>query len=156
MKQTASVILERVRLRKIPVTTYRAGILQSRAYRALGVFMNKALAKYELSMSQWAALGILYDENECRPFEIAKTLAIKPPVATRLLNSLVDKGLATRSPHADDNRGAVIQITLQGSDLVTLVEQELRSEMRKFLSDISNTELIRYIHTLSKLATKLE
>jgi DNA-binding MarR family transcriptional regulator len=132
-----------MRLKKIPVTTYQAGILQSRAYRALGVFMNKALAKHSLSMSQWAALGILHDENECRPSGIAKILAIKPPVATRLLNALVNKGLAIRNPHVDDNRGAVIQITLKGSDLVALVERELRSEMRKFLSDISNTELVR-------------
>lgn len=145
-----------MRLRKIPATTYQAGILQSKAYRALGVFMNNALAKHKLTMSQWAALGILHDEHECRPSEIAIILAIKPPVATRLLNALVGKGLATRSPHADDNRGAVMQITLQGSDLVTHVERELRIEMRKFLSDISNTELIRYITVLSKIAAKLD
>ncbi len=145
-----------MRLRKVPATTYQAGILQSKAYRALGVFMNRALAKHDLSVSQWAALGTLYDEHECRPSEIARALAIKPPVATRLLNGLVDKGLATRSPHADDSRGAVMQITLQGSDLVTLVERELRNEMNKFLSDISNIELIRYVTVLSKIAAKLD
>jgi DNA-binding MarR family transcriptional regulator len=83
-------------------------------------------------------------------------MAIKPPVATRLLNALVDQGLAVRNPYSNDSRGAIIGITPQGAQLVTLVERELRSEMQIFLSDIKNSELIGYIKLLSKLAAKLD
>ena len=144
------------RNKKIRLTTYNAGLLQSKAYRALNVFMSKALAKHDLSIPQWAALGILYDEKECRPSTLAATLGIKPPVATRLLNALESKGLVVRTAHADDNRGAVVRITPHGTKLVTIVERQLRSEMRLFLSDIKLNELASYIKVLSKLASKLQ
>lgn len=141
--------------KKIPISTYRAGLLQAQAYRALSHFMTQALAKHDLSMPQWTLLGILRDQKTCRPSSLATLLGVKPPVATRLLGDLIKKGLATKTPHSTDNRGAIAAITPAGATLVAHIERTLRLELRKFLADLSIGELRTYLKVLSKLASKL-
>lgn len=141
--------------RRIPHSTYRAGILQSRAYRALNTYMTKSISGYGLSVPQWAALGVLYDEKQTRPSALAETLGVKTPVATRLLNELSRKDLTVRSPYSEDKRGAVVIITPQGVKLVRTIERDLRKNMQDFLSGIKISELLTYIKVLSKLSKKL-
>ena len=45
------------------LTTYNTGIVQAKAYRAMRISLTNALKKYNLSMSEWALLGTIYDRK---------------------------------------------------------------------------------------------
>jgi DNA-binding MarR family transcriptional regulator len=141
--------------RYISFNTAEAGLLQSKAHRVLTAFMTSALAKHNLSLPQWALLGLLADCGQTRPTDVADTLGVKPPVATKLLNELENKKLLVRTKDLSDSRAAVIHLTKKGSQLVKVVERQLRVEMRTFLSDIKVPELLTYINVLNKLAKKM-
>lgn len=138
----------------LALKTYQAGLLQSKAHRALTAFMTAQLAKHNLSLPQWAALGVLSEETEVSPSTIAGILGVKPPVATKVLNELVHKRLLKRTKHERDHRAAVLHLTAEGIALVGVVEQQLRKELRIYLADIKISELMTYIQVLNKIAAK--
>jgi DNA-binding MarR family transcriptional regulator len=140
---------------RLALTTYRTGLLQSKAHRALSAFMTGALSKSGLSAPQWALLGVLTDKRQLRPSQISAELGVKPPVTTALLNELVAKKLIVRVAHGSDNRAALVGITDAGAQLVATVEHDLRKEMKEFLKDVKIPELIVYMRVLNKIASKV-
>jgi MarR family transcriptional regulator for hemolysin len=136
-------------------TTFRAGLLQSQAYRSLTNFMNTQLAHFDVSLPEWSALGVLVlAEKPLRPHDIATTLAIKQPVATRLLQRLVVKGLVSRSVDSSDGRATLIHLTKQGLATAQVIERELRQEMKLFLAGIKSQELAIYLKVMEQIADK--
>lgn len=140
---------------RIPLSTYQAGLLQSKSHRALTSFMTSHLAPFGISLPEWAALGVTHDQWEIRPTEVANLLGVKPPVATNLMNQLQQKGYLRREQHDDDSRGVVICLTDQGEELVVEAEKKLRVALRDFLDDISISELLTYVKVLTKLSKKI-
>lgn len=138
----------------INLSTYKAGLLQSKAHRTLTTFMRDQLKPYNMTLPEWATLGLTYDLHGIRPSEIADLLGVKPPVATSLLNKLEKKHLVTRQQHVADSRAHIITITSDGAKLITLVETTLRKELRRYFNDISVKEFSEYIRILTKLAAK--
>lgn len=137
----------------LPLTTYQAGLLQSRAYRKLSVFLTDALKEYNLSMPEWAFLGLVFDHKKIRMRVLAALLDVEPPFATKLSRSLEAKKLITRRSDEHDNRVRWIALTPEGTKLVKRVEGNLRREMRSYLKTVSIRELVIYLHVLAKISS---
>jgi DNA-binding MarR family transcriptional regulator len=141
--------------RHINTTTYRAGMLQSQAYRALSNFLTEALKPHGITMTGWATLGTLRDQPELRLTEIAEILNVKPPVVTTMVRDLEKRGLVERQAQSGDNRVTKLTLTDPGQDLVDRVELELRKSLREYLVDVPINELVIYLRVIEKLAAKL-
>ena len=76
-----------------------------------------------LSLTQTAVLGQLYRHGAMTPGEIADRLRAKPQTLTRVLNSLEERELLTRTTDPDDRRQSLVTITDQGRGM-------LHAEMR--------------------------
>lgn len=135
--------------------TYQAGLLQSQAYRALSNFMTARLQPYDLSLPEWKLLGYLNQSGPMTASQVARTLSVKRPIGSRLLNSLEAKGLLRRRADKKDSRTVHVDITPAGKRLVERIEKHLRTEMRRFLGDIDRRELAIYIKVLGLLAQKI-
>jgi DNA-binding MarR family transcriptional regulator len=138
----------------LSISTYQTGLLQSKAHRALSTFMTESLNQSDISLPQWAVLGVLFDDDNSRPYKIANMLGVRPPVATSVINELENKKLVVRKPHATDNRATVISLTRKGKALVGKVETRLRKELHGFLDDVTPPELVVYMRVMAKLAAK--
>jgi DNA-binding MarR family transcriptional regulator len=136
-------------------STYTAGMLQSKAYRALSNFMTGYLSEFGLSLPEWKVLGSLYEKRGLTPTDLAEALGVKLPIATRLLKSLEAKQLLTRSVDGKDTRVVRVEITAEGKNLAFKLEKMLRQEMRLFLHDIDHSDLVVYLRVLSQLAAKV-
>jgi DNA-binding MarR family transcriptional regulator len=55
--------------------------------------------------------------------EIAESQGIDAPYATVIVDKLVSRGLATRTPHPDDNRRKLVTLTSAGQDAAALAKQ---------------------------------
>ena len=140
---------------KIPVRTYKAGLIQAKAYRALTTFMTAGLTPYNISLPEWSLLGILVEQPNLRASELSEKMSVKPPVVTVNINRLVAAGLIMRTPHQHDSRVYTVALTNDGRQRVDFVERQLRNKMQDYLGDINLSELITYLKVLSKLADKL-
>jgi DNA-binding MarR family transcriptional regulator len=135
-------------------TTYRAGLLQAKAYRILKVRTNKELARIEKGISSihWALLGLLHDEHDgMRPHEAALELGVEAAFVTALVAELRKKGFVTTKADASDNRSKRLCITEKGTAFVASAEPKLRGAMRPLLAGLSVTELSSYLVALEKI-----
>jgi DNA-binding MarR family transcriptional regulator len=136
----------------IELATYEAGMLQGAAYRNLMSFMTEALGGTGLTVSEWSVLGILMTRGEARPSDIANIMDVKTPMATRLVRSLLEKGLITEKPVSDDQRGKMIVMTKKGRGVLDDYETTMRSALREYLSGVERRDLIGYLRVLEYLA----
>lgn len=143
-----------LRLSDLAIPTYRAGLLQAQAYRALKQFLSIYLEKHNLMMNDWALLGLLYDGGPMRLSALAKTLQVEPSLSTTMVNKLHKQELVKRLNDPADSRAKQVMLTSKGGKLVYAVEHDLRRAMKEYLEDISPAELVLYINVLAKLAAK--
>ena len=136
------------------LTTYRAGLLQAQAYRALRKQLTTWLTDYQLSVSEWALLGSVYDlkTKGLRLSKVAELLQVELPSATNLVNSLEAKGLVERRADAEDSRARCVIVTKRGNELVPVVEKALRTRFKEWLRDVDSGNLEQYLKVLEHLA----
>ncbi len=146
-------MLKKIRMAARNRTTYRVGLLQSKAYRSLQQHTAGKLAPSGISPSDWAFLGLLYDnaENPIRPREIADELGVEAPFVTRLFEQLRKKGLVQKKPDPRDRRATLLFLTAQGREFVQRTEALLREETKGLLKDIPRGDILSYIAVLEKI-----
>ncbi len=134
------------------LATYEAGMIQAAAFRNLTAFMTKALLPSNITMSEWSLLGALAVNGCMRPSDIATLMDVKTPMATRLVKSLVEKGLIDEKPVSGDQRGKMIAMTKLGQALLCKQEKIIRDAMREYMADVPREDLNAYLRVLAYLA----
>lgn len=68
-----------------------------------------------------AVLGLLHRAGALTPGALAEHECVRPPQMTRSVNALVESGHVAKSPHPDDGRQVVVEITDAGrAELIEL------------------------------------
>ena len=137
------------------ITTYQAGVYQSRAYRQLKVLKNRILEPHGLSMMQWSVLGFIYDSGKTgvRITSLAKSLDTTQAFITNTVNALEAKGLVVRTVDAHDKRASAVTLKPEHKQLVQKIEAAVRAELRKDLySRVTPEELKTYVNVLIKFS----
>jgi len=86
----------------------------------LGHAVEQATAQFGISLEQYNVLRILRGAGNggLPTLEIASRMISRSPNITRLLDKLIDKGLASRLRSEQDRRVVYISITSEGADLL--------------------------------------
>lgn len=82
------------------------------------------LSDVGVTEQQWRVLRVLDERGPLDPTEIADRSVLLLPSLTRILQTLVAKGLVTRAPHKTDRRKQVVTITDAGRQLIAENMQE--------------------------------
>lgn len=93
------------------------------------------------TLSQLSALSTVGKSGPLSAGEVAAIERVQPPSMTKILASLEHSGWIARSPHPDDRRQSVIEITPAGRDLL---EEETRARdewLARRLVDFSAEDL---------------
>lgn len=138
----------------VTTPTYTAGLAQARAYRLLQFNFNRVLRPFDVTMSEWAMLGCIYDAGELRLADLAEVMDIKPPQVSVMTEKLITKSLIKTVVDEGDNRSRIVSLTKAGSELVPRAEAEARSFMRQYMQGISPTDLLAYLRVIAFLADK--
>lgn len=99
--------------------------------RALALEVRRAGFAVQLTMAQFSALRLLAN-LDCSVTEIARTLNVALPTATRNVDALVNKGLAERLARQIDRRHVIIRITCKGRQ----VEGHCRGQVEAYLANL--------------------
>lgn len=134
--------------------TYRAGLIQSRAYRKLKNFMQESLSAYDLSMMEWAIIGFIYDAGPkgIRTSVLAENFDVEPSFMTNTINSLENRALVKRVTDLKDQRAKKVILPKTTQNLVKKIEAQLRARMKKWMGPVSKPKLAAYLSVLEQIS----
>ena len=114
--------------------------------------LERALAPCGISQQQYNALRILRGAGKAGhpTLEISKRLISRSPNITRLLDKLVDKGLARRARGVEDRRQALVAITPSGLKLLEACDGAVDGVLDK-LGCMSRPEKRKLVELLDRL-----
>lgn len=114
--------------------------------------IERVLAPFGISHAQFNALRILRGAGKAGhpTLEISRRLVSRSPNITRLLDKLIDKGLARRSRDEVDRRRAIVHITREGEALLGRCDREVDAILRK-LRCLQGPEMERLVGFLDRV-----
>jgi DNA-binding MarR family transcriptional regulator len=131
--------------------TRRLGYLLKHAQLRLGELTAAALGPYGLTGRELAVLLALDSGEPASQQQAAARLGIDRTTMVAFLDTLEDKGLVVRRPHADDRRKNVVELTETGRDTVRDAIEAADEAERQFLAPLPNPvrrQLRDALHTL--------
>jgi DNA-binding MarR family transcriptional regulator len=91
-------------------------------------------AGIDISTNEAAVLGELLHEGALSPTSIATRTGLTAGSATTLIDRLVSAGLVTRTPHPDDRRRVLVDLTPRGSAAIETMFSLFSSALDEALS----------------------
>jgi DNA-binding MarR family transcriptional regulator len=114
--------------------------------------IGRALAPSGLSNEQYNALRILRGAGEegCATLDLSSRLISRSPNITRLLDKLIDKGLARRDRCEIDRRQALVRITPAGREMLERCDRAVDGVLSK-MKTLGVDELRTVVDVLDRL-----
>ena len=104
-----------------------------------------------LTLSQWSALAAVETAGPVRIGDIAEHEHVSAPTATRLVASLEDAGLVSRTVDDDDRRSALIRIAEPGRRALAEVRRKRTEALAARLAGWSDDDLVSLSQALPLL-----
>ena len=123
-----------------------------RTARRLRQDANAAEGAGGLSPTLNAALATISNHGPLTPSELAERERVRRPTATRIVASLVELGLVTRTPDPSDGRGFLVAPTAEGSALLKRLRTRKTAYMAKRMSELDPED----VATLERASEILE
>lgn len=94
----------------------------------------------EIGDSQIMVLHLL-NKGSYMTSELARMQNVTMPTMTRIVDQLVDKGYVERRQDPEDRRCIFLKLTGDGKEISLQVEEQIKEELRRFLSPLSEEQL---------------
>lgn len=91
---------------------------------------------HDVSVTQCYALEVLIEDGPLRSQELAATLKLDKSTTTRVVDALVRKGYAERTPHLQDRRAVSLRATARGRRLYERINGDLIAQQSDLLRDL--------------------
>lgn len=108
---------------------------------------------YDVSVSQCYALEAIVDDGAATVNDLAAHLYLDKSTASRLANSLVQKGYVRRVTNSGDRRSIVLEPTARARKLVERVKRDLAGEYVDILSEFDAETRRSITRVVGRLAT---
>lgn len=80
--------------------------------------LRRERADFDLSLTQMSALASLERSGPTTPGHLAALERVRPPSMTRVLATLVERGLVLRTPHPTDGRQVMVAVTDEAVEML--------------------------------------
>ena len=129
-----------------------SGRQPSRAIGALSVELRQAILRTSRRLrqersaddlttpSQFSVLGALEARGPLNLCELASHERVQPPSMTRMITTLEELGLASRTPHPTDGRQIVVSLTDQGRAVVYETRKQRSAWLAKRIAELTVEE----------------
>jgi DNA-binding MarR family transcriptional regulator len=94
-----------------------------------------------LSITELAVLGAVERHGTMTPRALAEHEKVQPPSMTRVINSLEEQGLLSRSPHPSDRRQVTVTATERGRSLVKAERRRKEAWLARQLETLTDEEI---------------
>ena len=101
-----------------------------------------------LTLSQWSALVTIETHEPLRIGDLADREGVSPPTATRLVASLEENGLVSRTVDTNDRRSAYVSLTSAGHAQLTWAREARTAQLAQKLARLSDADVRRLLDIL--------
>ncbi len=130
------------------VITFRLQLLVAIGERA-GEHWSERL--FDLSLNEWRLLALVKARAPSRAGEMSDLLLMDKSQTSRVIKSLLNKGLIRNTPDLDDGRAIALVITKAGNRLYTRVFEEVMRSNERILVPLTAEEVAALDTILDKL-----
>lgn len=129
----------------------RLGYLLKHAQQRMAALNGQALAPYDINGRELAVLVVLAGRGPASQQQAAQRLGIDRTTMVALLDTLQNKGLVSRHPHADDRRRNVVDLTEAGRDTLRRATVAADEAERQFLAPLGSRDAERLRDSLQAI-----
>jgi len=104
-----------------------------------------------ITEQQWRILRVLYEQGPLDATPLAEQACLLMPSLTRIIQSMVKKGLVTRVSREDDRRRQNIEITKQGRAIIEENLDEASLIAKRFETLLGKQQLKALLAALKQL-----
>jgi DNA-binding MarR family transcriptional regulator len=128
----------------------------SQLYRKSRVFINREVAKYDISSGQLMYLMDLYVKDGKNQEEISETLKIDKGTTARAIKKLEEQDLITRVKDSEDKRSNKIYLTKKAKDIKPDVYNVFNDWNKKISESLTYEEEILLKNLLEKVCNHID
>ncbi len=123
----------------------------------LGELQRRRRPYADLSPAAFQVLAIVEGEGApLPPSVIGERMLMTSGTMTSLIDTLARRGLVRRTPHPDDRRMLLVDITDAGRDVVDVILPVTHRITQEMFANLSETERERLLRLLGKVQGRLE
>lgn len=114
------------------------------------------VASQGLTAAQAYSLLALHERGEATMNDMATEMRLHSTTMTRMVNALVEKGLAERRPAPHDRRIVLVGLSPRGGEMVLEMQKCKREFFSSAFASLSESERDAILKGLRRLASKVE
>jgi len=126
-----------------------------RIARSRHALFRSLLSRYGVTLQQWHLLMHMKTREKMRVTDLSEMMLVSKPTASRMLNTLCDKGLARKKTDSKDRRLVYVELTPKGKRVVGEAHIKQREMVSKVLAEMDRDETQAFLHTMEKIADAL-
>lgn len=119
---------------------------------AVGIFLEECRA-HELTPLQFVTLATLAERGPLDQTALGRAAALDRTTAAVVIRSLVQRGLAERTPSRRDRRAKPVALTAAGRSLVEDAWPAVEAAQERILAPLGEAEQRQLVRLLQRLAT---
>jgi DNA-binding MarR family transcriptional regulator len=119
--------------------------------RRLRELNREALAPWDVTPSQFRAIGVLSRHGTMRQGELAEHLRIAPRSTTEVVDDLQERGLVERAPDPKDRRATLVGLTQKGTELVDAIRTARHAGSEGFFAGLDDQDRAELTRILTRL-----
>lgn len=111
------------------------------------------LTKYKITVAEWVALRSLYNRAPCTLGELSEQIGTDISTASRLVDRLIKKKLASRKASPEDRRSINLELSPSGKNLIPKLAREADLNDSHFFDSLNKEDkghLLRILQGLVK------
>ena len=128
------------------------GLLQGRAYRDLHDHLSEGISSFQLTLTQWKALALINDGFDTTT-QLAQVLDVEPPLATRLIKQLNERGYIKKKGSSQDRRTSKLVLTSKAKVALPMINLSVGKLLYDLMGGSSKQDIKTYVRVLETIVT---
>lgn len=122
----------------------------------MGALFSQRLAAYDLTLPMYRVLAALAERPEQQLNELSTVTTVELSTMSRLVGTMVTRGLVSRDRQPTNERTVRINLTVQGAELATILRREAQHYEDVAISRVDPAEIDRLRATLQRIYESLD
>ncbi|MBS1662067.1 MAG: MarR family transcriptional regulator [Bacteroidetes bacterium] len=132
-----------------------AGSLRTVIHRLVKLLRRETKNEAQLSLTERAALGLLYNQGELLPSDIAKAEKVTTQSISQVINRLVELKYIVKKSSTEDKRKVLLSLTPEGRGYVEQLRQDKTEWLSKVLHEKASAEEMDVLMQAIKILGRL-
>ena len=109
------------------------------------------MAPYYITSLEYGVLRDCMIKGECTATELAATLPVDASRISRIVNTLVERGLLIRRRLRDDRRVVMLRLSDEGRELTSTLNQRMQAYNARLMENVAEEELSVFASVARKI-----